>query len=297
MTQLPTVKHLRYLVALAAHKHFGRAAKSCFVSQSAFSLAIKELEMVLNVRLVDRTRRRVTVTPIGQEIVTQARLVLRDLEGLVEIASGAREPLAGSLKLGVIPTIAPFLLPRVLPRLHRRYPKLRLYLKEDVTQRLHAELLDGDLDLMLLALPFELRDVETMELFRDRFLLACREGTTRVDPENYRFSRLHARSVLLLDDGHCMRDHAIAACRVKSLDKLSGFSASSLYTLVQMVDSDLGITYLPGMAAGSPLLKGSKVKTYPLREDACRVIALAWRKGSGRTEEFQELGAFIRDNR
>jgi LysR family hydrogen peroxide-inducible transcriptional activator len=292
MAQFPTVKHLRYFVALAEHRHFGRAAAACCVSQSAFSLAIKELEGVLGVALVDRTKRRVTITATGQEVAVQAQRVLRDLEVLVQTADGAREPLAGPLRLGVIPTIAPFLLSKVLPALRERYPDLQLYLKEDVTERIHAELLTGSLDLLLIALPFELRNVVTMELFRDRFRLAARADTQHVDPQHYAFNRLHADSVLLLDDSHCLRGQAIAACRLKNLDKVNRFTATSLFTLLQMVESDLGITFLPEMAEDSALLKGTHIRTYPLREDSYRTIALAWRNGSAQGQAFRERGSF-----
>ena len=153
MKHLPTVRQLRYFSALVEHCHFRRAAEACFVSQSAFSVAIQELESLLGVRLVDRTNRRVTITRIGQDVAVQARLCLRDLEDLVEVARSEREPLAGSLHLGVIPTIAPFLLPRLLPRLRRAYPKLKLYLHEDTSARIHADLMAGRLDLLLLAFP------------------------------------------------------------------------------------------------------------------------------------------------
>ncbi len=290
---LPTVKQLRYFVALEEHQHFGKAAQACFVSQSAFSVAIRELESGLGVRLVDRTNRKVTVSQLGREVATQARLCIRDMEALVEVARGNREALAGPLRLGVIPTIAPFLLPRVLPALRKAHPRLQLLLREETTRRIYEQLMDGQLDLILLALPYELRNVELMPLFKDRFQLACRAGTKLVDPENYRFNRLNAESVLLLEDGHCLRDHAISACRIRKLDKISRFSASSLLTLVEMVDADLGITYLPEMAEGSSILSGTRVKTYPMRDDAYRDIGLAWRRGSGRTDEFRLLGEFI----
>ena len=154
----------------------------------------------------------------------------------------------------------------------------------------------GELDLILIALPYEMRNVEIMRLFKDRFRLACRRGTRLVDPENYRFNRLNAESVLLLEDGHCLRDHAISACRIRTLDKVSRFSASSLLTLVEMVDADLGITYLPEMAEGSSILAGTHVETHPLRDDAYRQIGLVWRRGSGRTREFRLLGKFIREH-
>jgi LysR family hydrogen peroxide-inducible transcriptional activator len=293
----PSTKQLQYFVALVDAGHFGRAASACFVSQSAFSNAIQALESTLDAQLVDRTNRRVTITAVGQEVNTLARLVLRDLTDLVEAAAGGREPLEGELRLGVIPTIAPFLLPRVLPKLRRAYPELRLFLTEDQTGRLHERLMDGELDLVLLALPWEMRGAEQKTLFRDAFFLACREGTKRVDPNNYRFNRLDADSILLLEDGHCLRDHALAACKVQNLQKVQRFAASSLLTLVEMVDADLGITFLPEMSRQSALLKNTKVHLYPLRDRSYRSIGLAWRRGSNRSKEFELFGQFLTDNR
>jgi len=291
---LPSTRQLRYFSALAEHLHFGKAAAACFVSQSAFSIAIRELETLLGVRLVDRTNRRVTITALGQEMATQARLCLRDIEALVALAQTERTPLAGPLRLGVIPTIAPFLLPRVLPRLRKVLPKLRLFLHEGTTAEIHGKLLKGELDLLLLALPFDLDNVEVQPLFRDAFRLACRRGTELVNPTNYNYSRLDRDSVLLLNEGHCLREHAISACRLKSAEKISPFQASSLLTLIEMVDADLGITFLPEMAEGSALLAGTRVQTYPLPGRNYREIGLAWRQGSTRGAEFRQLGNHIR---
>jgi LysR family transcriptional regulator, hydrogen peroxide-inducible genes activator len=291
----PTTKQLRYFVALCEHGHFGRAAEASFVSQSAFSTAIQDFETLLGTRLVDRTNRQVTITASGQEVATQARLCLRDIEDLMQVAGQPQKPLCGPLRLGVIPTIAPFLLPRVLPKLRRAFPELKLYLTEDRTQRIHEKLLDGELDLLLLALPYDLRSVEEMRLFRDRFLLAFREGSDRVDPGNYQFSRLDPDSILLLEDGHCLREHALAACKIRGTDKVSRFAASSILTLVEMVDADLGITYLPEMAEDSALLRNTKVRLSPIGNNSYRTIGLAWRKGSGRGEEFRLLGNFLKD--
>jgi LysR family hydrogen peroxide-inducible transcriptional activator len=297
MMRLPSTKQLQYFVALADAGHFGRAADASFVSQSAFSNAIKELENNLQTQLVDRTRRQVTITAAGQEIATQARLVLRDIEQLVEMAGEGRQPLTGDLRLGVIPTIAPFLLPHVLPRVRRQYPQLRLYLVEDQTQRIVERLMDGELDVILLALPWEMRGVDTEVLFNDRFCLASRKDTDRVDPANYRFDRLSADSILLLEDGHCLRDHALAACRIRNTQKVQPFAASSLLTLIEMVDADMGITFLPEMAKGSALLRNTQVQLHTLSERSVRKIGLAWRKGSSRSEEFKLLGKFLSENR
>ena len=292
----PTLKQLRYFLALTETGHFGRAADSCFVSQSAFSSAIAELENQLGTQLVDRTNRTVTITAIGQNIAVQARLCLRDVESLVEMARGECEPLCGELRLGVIPTIAPFLLPKALPRLRKKFPQLDLYLTEDQTQRIYGRLMDGELDVILLALPWEMRGVELESLFKDRFCLAYRDGTDRVDPDNYRFNRLNADSILLLEDGHCLRDHALAACKIRNTQKIQPFAASSLLTLVEMVDADLGITFLPEMSRGSSLLRNTRVRLSDMGDRSYRTIGMAWRKGSRRGEEFRLLGHFLADS-
>ena len=289
----PTIKQLRYFVALVETEHFGRAAETCFVSQSAFSNAIQELESLLGTRLVDRTNRSVTITSMGQNVATQARLCLRDVEALVDIAKGAQKPLTGELHLGVIPTIAPFMLPGALPKLRRKFPELQLYLHEEQSQRIYERLMDGELDLLLLALPYDMRGVEIMPLFKDRFVLANREGTDRVDPDNYRFNRLDADSILLLEDGHCLRDHALAACKIKNTEKVRRIGASSVLTLVEMVDADLGITFLPEMARGSSILKSTRVRLTPLSDRSYRTIGLAWRKGTSRDDEFRMLGEYL----
>ena len=290
MIKLPSLKQLQYFLALTETRHFGRAAERCFISQSAFSNAIQELEATLDARLVDRTNRHVTITATGQDIAVQARLVMRDMETLVESARGPQAPLSGELRLGVIPTIAPFMLPKVLPRLRESYPDLRLFLIEDQTQRVYERLMNGDLDVLLLALPWPLQGVEEMPLFDDPFCLACREGTQRVDPDNYRFNRLDSESILLLEEGHCLREHALAACRIRNTQKVRRFGASSLLTLIEMVDADLGITFLPEMARGAAMLRNTRVQLHPLDEDSFRTIGLVWRKGSRRVDEFRLLG-------
>ncbi len=293
---MPTVKQLRYFVALAEQKHFGRAAAQCFVSQSAFSIAIQELETLLGADLVDRTNRRVTITATGKEIAVLAKLCLQDLTALVELARGQSRPLHGPLHLGVIPTIAPFLLPKALPPLRKRFQDLKLFLHEEMTDTLIAQLVEGTLDVALIALPYDTPGLETEALFDDRFLLAARAGTTLVDPEHYRPSRLNAGSVLLMREGHCLREHAIDACRMRNTSKMSPVTASSLLTLIEMVDADLGITFLPEMAVGSALLQGTQIKTYPLNEKAYRTIALAFRRGSSRGDEFRALGKFFAEH-
>ncbi|MEX0739438.1 MAG: LysR substrate-binding domain-containing protein [Pseudohongiella sp.] len=296
MHHLPTTKQLRYFVALEQYEHFGKAAESCFVSQPAFSVAIKELENMLNIQLVDRTNKNVTVTSLGRDIARQARVVLRDLEDMVDIARGNQAPLTGQLKLGVIPTIAPFLLPKLLPALRKSYPELKLYLKEDLTDRVYERLMDGELDLILIALPYELRNVSDMPLFDDHFFLAHHQHSAFVDPARYNMNALPTDSILLLEDGHCLRDHALSACNIKNADKVSSITATSLLTLVQMVDADLGITYLPEMAVKSPLLKNTGIKTIAMENSSYRQIGLVWRKASTRRDEFEMLGNFIKSH-
>jgi len=292
-TKLPTIKQLRYFVALEKHTHFGNAAKACFVSQSAFSVAIKELESQLGAQLVDRTNKSVTITRTGREIASHARHCLRDIEFLAEAAQNNQKPLTGRLNLGVIPTIAPFILPDLLPSIRSEYPELKLYLREDTTRSIHDLLIDGELDLIMIALPYKLSNVEVLPLFKDRFSLACHKDSKLIDPKNYSLNNLPKESVLLLEDGHCLRDHALSACKIRNQDTVSRFAASSLLTLVSMVDSDIGITYLTEMARNSTLLQNTDIRTYPLDEKSYREIGLAWRKGSAREEEFKLLGDTI----
>ena len=294
---LPTVKQLRYLIELEKHGHFGKAAEACFVSQSAFSVAIRELESTLGTQLFDRTNKSVTITAMGQEIVVQARLVVRDLEALMDMARVSSEPLSGKLRLGVIPTISPFLLPKILPKLRTHFPQLQLFLQEDTTQRVYERLMSGELDLILIAFPYELRNVEKMKLFNDQFLLAYKTGSQFIDTQKVTVDHLQSESILLLEDGHCLRDHALSACKIRNLNKVSHFAASSLLTLIEMVEADLGVTYLPEMAKSSPMLKNTNIKTQAMPKNSHREIGLIWRQGSARGEEFKMLGEFIKKNR
>ena len=288
---------LKTFLEIARQRHFGKAAETLCVTQTAVSARIRLLESTLGVQLVDRTNRRVTVTAIGSDIAVQARLCLRDLEALASMAQEGGKPLSGKLTLGVIPTIGPFLLPAMLRKLRRRFPELQLYLREERSEELYHALLAGSLDLVMLALPYPMKNVETQVLFRDHFLLACRKDTRLVDPENFSINRLNAESVLLLEEGHCLRDHTVSACRLRNLEKVNRFAASSLHTLLEMVEGDLGVTFVPEMAQGSTLLRGSRIATYPMPEASYREVALVWRKGSGHGEAFRRLGDFIREHR
>ena len=291
----PTIKQLQCLIMLDEYKHFGQAAKACHISQSAFSTAIKELENKLRVQLVDRTNKQVVFTDIGLSIVRQARLCTSELDSLMQLASGSQEPLSGKITLGVIPSIAPFVLPEFMPKLLREHPNLQLYLREDKTHVVHEQLLAGKLDVILVALPFDLKGVESITLFEDAFLLAYHHHSQwfQGDMDAFDIQKLPKESLLLLDDGHCLRDHALEACQLHSLEQISRFAATSLQTLLQMVASDLGVTFIPEMAKDSLMVKDSRISLLKLPQHMHRQIGLAWRKGSARADEFRLLGDIL----
>jgi LysR family hydrogen peroxide-inducible transcriptional activator len=290
----PTLKQLRYLSALHRAGHFGRAAAACNITQSTMSAAIAELESLLGAVLVERTKRRVFFTALGEAVVAQAHGVLNGAQDIMRLVHAARAPLGGPLRLGVIPTISPFLLPRVLPDLRRDYLKLQLYLTEDLTRNLLAQLDAGDLDLLLLALPYDCGAAETMVLFEDRFSLVCRRTDPLAASARLSPARLPVQSLLLLDDGHCMRDHALAACGLTLPQHSGPFAATSLFTLIQMVANGLGITLASQLALDAGILKGTGLAVRPLRgEGLHRDIGLAWRRGTRRRDEFETLGRAI----
>jgi len=289
---LPSVRHLRHLTALYDHGHFGRAAEACHVTQSTLSASIKELESVLQVTLVDRSKRRVVLTPVGAETVERARRIVKDVEDLVSFTTASRDPLSGTLRMGTIPTVGPFLLPRVLPSLREAYSRLRLYLVEDLTDRLINSLHGGELDIVLLALPYDCGAVETVILFEDPFVVGLPRAHPLAKEGPVKIQRLWCEDLLLLKDGHCLRDHALAACRLADRRLTKGFEATSLATLVQMVDNGLGTTLLPTLAVEAGLLRGTNIVTRPLLSDeSARKIGLIWRRGTGRRGEFQLLAS------
>ncbi len=289
-THLPTLRQLRYLVALAEHRHFGRAAEACLATQSTLSAGLQELESLLGVTLVERTKRKVLMTPLGHEVAARARDLLRGAEDIADLARAHGKPLTGSLRLGVIPTIAPFLLPRVLPGLRRLYPDLKLALREDLTARLLERLVNGDLDAAVLALPYEAAEVEMEALFTDPFVLACPSGHPLAAQETVSSADLAHTDLLLLEEGHCLRDHALAACSLPAPRRGEGILGTSLGTLVQMVASGMGVTLLPRLAVEAGVLIGTDLVTRPLSGGGARRLGLAWRKSSARKDEFRLLG-------
>ncbi len=294
-TYLPTIKQLQYLVALHEHGHFGHAAESCFVSQSTLSAGIRELESLLGVTLVERSRRVVRFTPLGNAVVEKAHRLLREAEELSELVQSAGKPLSGELRMSVIPTIAPFLLPKMLPRLRKERPQLKLFLREETSQDAIESLHHGRADCVLLALPFNTGDVEKATICADDLLVAFPENDPRDPPAEVPPSLIDEGRLLLLEDGHCLKEHALAACNRPELRASATMIGTSLHTLVQMVDNGLGVTMLPQMAVDAGILHDTNVVARPLKAaHASREIALVWRKNSPRSDEFRLLADELR---
>lgn len=291
MDRLPTLRQLQHFIALTEHLHFGKAASAVGVTQSTLSASLKELEVILGAPLVDRTKRSVVLTPLGTDIATRARQLLAEAEDLAQTARAARAPLSGAIRLGIIPTIGPFVLPYALPSLRRKFPSLQLYLVEDLTDRLVASLRDGALDVAMIALPVDTPGLDAYPLKDDPFVVAAPKDHPLMKAKSVTAEMVQAEKLILLRDGHCLRDHALSACGVRASRHSEGFEATSLMTLVQMVDNELGITLLPKMAVDRGLLKGTGLASRPLGGDApAREIALVWRKGTLRRREFELLG-------
>lgn len=294
-TYLPTIKQLQYLVALHQHQHFGRAAEASFVSQSTLSAGIRELESLLNVTLVERSRRVVRFTPLGNSVVAKAHRILRETEELAELVQAAGKPLSGELRMSVIPTIAPFLLPRILPRLRKERPQLKLFLREETSEHALESLHHGRADCVLLALPFPTGEVEKAVISQDDLFVAFPKDDPRNPPDEVPPSMIEEGRLMLLEDGHCLRDHALAACNHAELRASTTMIGTSLHTLVQMVDNGLGLTLLPKMAIDAGILHETDVVYRPLKgRNTSREIALVWRTNSPRSDEFRLLAEELR---
>jgi LysR family hydrogen peroxide-inducible transcriptional activator len=295
---LPTLRQLRYLKLLADHGSFSRAAEAAHVTQPTLSAGIQELEKILGPTLVDRNRSGVILTAAGEQVAVRAGSILAQAEDLVREAQGAGEPLGGRFRLGVIPTVAPFLLPTALPTLRRRFPKLRLFLREDLTHRLLTDVRSGALDAALVALPYDTTGLEFTHVDDDELLAALPHGhplsfTDRIPPQ-----QLQGEEMILLEDGHCLRDHALAACgmTIPRHGRDEGFAATSLATLVQMVGSGLGVSFLPAMAVEAGLAGAAQIEVRHLDADhPSREIVIAWRAGSTRATEGRLLAQVFKD--
>lgn len=294
MTHNPTIKQLHYLCALADSRHFGKAASHCHVSQSTLSAGILELEQSLGISLVERARHKVMLTPLGQEVVERSRKVLNQVEDIVTLCETSQEPFTGKMRLGVIPTIAPFMLPELLQNLRRQFPDFQLFIKEDLSAPLLEALYAGELDVLLLALPYPAQNCVSKHLFYDAFYLACPEQHPLAVKKNLTTDDLKSQDLLLLEDGHCLRDHALEACRLKTNEVTMPFQATSINTIVQMVANHIGITLLPAMALHSQLLAGTSVVVRAFDEtNVQRSIGMMWRQGCPRQQEFNQLALLM----
>lgn len=289
--RLPTLRQLQYLTAVIEEKHFGRAAEKCHVTQSTLSAGIQDLEDLLEVGLLERTNRKVLTTPIGEEVAERARQILSLSDDLVDLAQAEKNPLAGRIRIGVIPTISPFLLPRVLPRIRKQLPQLELLLIEDQSERLLVQVENGDIDVAILAFPFNTRNLNYRVIAQEPFWVALPKQHPLSSYESLQPHQLPVNELLLLAEGHCMREHAISACQLPASAQRRSVQATSLYTLIEMVASGLGITLIPHMAINSDMVRHADICLLPLKLDslAKREIGLVWRPSFRRTSTLEQL--------
>ena len=292
---LPTLRQLEFLCAIADQGSFSKAAETCHVTQPTLSAAIKEIEGLLGVQLIERESRGASLTQAGEAAVERARTILSDTADLVSIARQAGAPLSGSFRLGAIPTIAPFLLPRTLKALRDAHPNLKLYLREDQTDRLLDALRARKLDAALIALPWDAPGIVTMELGDDEFMLVTPSNHDLMHHDVLKSTDLADEDVLLLEDGHCLRDHALSVCRLPSKRAGADVTATSLPTLVHMVAGGLGVSLLPKLAIDAGVTSGADVELRPFKTPLIgRRIGIAWRTGSPRESEAQMIGEIVR---
>ena len=288
------LRDLKYLIALADLRHFGKAADACFVSQPTLSTQVRKLEEELGVTLVERAPRKVMLTATGQDVVQRARRIVADVEQMREAARRSKDPESGSLRLGVFPTLAPYLLPHVVPQLRERFPQLELLLVEEKSDVLLQRLREGRLDAALLALPVHDEQLHAEFLFEEPFVLAAPQGHELATRTSLHVDELSDETLLLLEDGHCLRDQALDVCRLSGAQEKSGFRASSLETLRQMVAAGVGVTLLPALSVHAPIVQPANIRLVKFREPApSRRIALVWRKSSAMEAFLQQLAETI----
>lgn len=288
-----TLKQLRYFDALARELHFGRAAEACSVTQPALSMQIQELEHSLGLALVERTRLGVQLTGRGADLAQRAARVLGEVRDFIEFATHGADTLSGVLRLGVIPSVAPYILPPLLPVAREAFPELELQIRETQTHTLLQELVDGKLDLLFLALPVKHQDVETQELFKDKFVAALPKDRQIKGRVKAAEDLVADQRLLLLEEGHCLRDQALAYCSLQEVRAFTTFGASSLSTIVEMVGAGLGITLLPEISLGVET-RGRKLNLMRFETpEPARELGLAWRTTSPRKDEFREFGELI----
>ncbi|HYD10040.1 MAG TPA: LysR substrate-binding domain-containing protein [Acidimicrobiales bacterium] len=290
------LRDLRYLVAVADHRHFGRAAEACFVSQPTLSTQLKKLETELGAELIERSSRHVLLTDAGEQVVARARLILDEADSIRDIAKRAQDPESGSVRMGIFPTLAPYLLPHVVPVLHKRFPNLELLLVEEKTEVVLQRLASGALDCGILALPLADESLHVEPLFTEPFVLATpvdhplASSSSPVD-----VSVLAGEHVLLLEEGHCLREQALSVCRLAGAEERGGFRATSLETLRQMVAAGVGVTLLPSFAVQPPVPPNPDVALVPFREAPTRELAMCWRRTSVYRDVLPAIADVIRD--
>lgn len=290
------LRDLKYLLALADHKHFGRAASACFVSQPTLSTQIRKLEDELGVALVERAPRKVMLTPAGRDAAERARRIVAEVEQMKEAARRSQNPEAGTVRLGVFPTLGPYLLPHVVPRIRQRFPQLELLLVEEKTEVILRQLREGRLDAGILALPLHDDQLHTEFLFEEPFLLAVPEPHPLVAHGALRMQDIAHESLLLLEDGHCLRDQALDVCRLAGAGEKTGFRATSLETLRQMVAAHVGLTLLPVLAVKPPVAPSREMRLLPFQSPApSRRIALVWRRSSAMGVFLMQLASVLRE--
>jgi len=292
---LPSLKQLRYLCAVAEHRHFSKAAEACHVTQSTLSAGVQELESQLGVVLFERNKKQVLITPLGERLISHARNILGDVEDFVRVARSHEEALSGDIRLGVIPTVGPFILPEILKNLRSKYSRLKLYLKEDLTSRLTDKLQQGQLDLVLMAFPYAMPEMETQLLFDDEFQLLLPPEHRLEKLSSIRQKHLQGERLLLLEEGHCLRDHALEACKLDNSQMDLVYEGTSLHTLVQMVANGLGITLLPEIAVQANIIGDTGLQLRRFKDETVRrQIGLAWRKSDPRKADYLLLAEFIK---
>lgn len=294
MNKFPSLKQLNYIVTLSETRHFGEAAKLCFVSQSTLSSGVQNLEELIGCQLIERDNKSLVFTSMGEEVVTRARELLARSRDLMELSNCTGDGMEGQLRIGCIPTIAPFLLCDLVQEVNRCFPKLDLLLREDTTANLLTALRNGEMDVLILALPMEINGMQSKVVGRDAFKMVISQKQANTVRVPIRYDDLPDASVFLLEREHCLTDHAVSACQLTSKDKINPFSATSLHTLVQMVANGMGMTFIPQMAIDHGLLDNQNlVVVEPPGHEAYREIGLVWRPTSSRIHTFNQLADVV----
>jgi len=290
---LPTLRQLRYLTAVVSLKHFGKAAEQCFVTQSTLSAGIQDLENLLGAPLLERTNRKVLVTELGQEIAQRAQQILSLSADLVDVAELEKNPLSGRLRIGVIPSISPFLLPKALPSIRKQLPQIELLLIEEQSERLIKQLNEGEIDLAILAFPFDIGHLKHAIFAKETFWVALPKDHPLTDSKGIDASELPINDLLLLTEGHCLREHALSACQLPTTSHRTSMQGTSLYTLIEMVAGGLGITLIPEMAIKSDMVMHADISLRPLTaaEKPIRELGLVWRSSYRSTSAIDLLSA------